>query len=219
MRGKLRRFAFNEEADNVIQPGKALFDKIKGMWCSKFFKNDHPLVVELACGRGEYTIGLASQFPEQNFVGVDIKGDRLWKGSKTAYEQNLQNVGFLRTYIHALDKFFAPNEIDELWLTFPDPRPKDSDERRRLTNNRFLDLYKPLLKQEGWLKFKTDSTSLFDYTLEVLAQRSDIEALVFTHKLDESTLLADHFGIVTHYEKLFSEQGESIKYLKFKFSK
>lgn len=202
----------------MIQPGKEQFDNIRGKWCSDFFKNSHPLVVELACGRGEYTIGLARQFPIQNFVGVDIKGDRLWKGSKTAFEQNLQNVGFLRTFIHALDKFFAPGEIDELWLTFPDPRPKDRDERRRLTNNRFLDLYKPLLKEQGWLKFKTDSTSLFEYTLEVLAERRDIVDLVYTDDLDNSELLTDHFGIVTHYEKLFSGKGEKIKYLKFKFA-
>ena len=219
MRGKQRRFAYNEAADNVLQPGKPLYEKIKGQWQKSFFNNDKPLVVELACGRGEYTIGLAKEFPDKNFLGVDIKGDRLWKGSKTAYELELNNVGFLRTFIHALDNFFAIDEIDELWITFPDPRPKDSDERRRLTNNRFLDLYKPLLKEDGWLKFKTDSTSLFDYTLEVLNERQDIKELTFTHDLENSDLLSEHFGIVTHYEKLFSEQGEKIKYLKFKFDK
>lgn len=217
MRGKQRRFAYNAEAENVIQPGKDLFDDIKGNWLRVFFKNSNPLVVELACGRGEYTIGLAVKFPDKNFVGVDIKGDRLWKGSKTAIQQELHNVAFLRTFIHALDNFFEPNEINEIWLTFPDPRPKDSDERRRLTNNRFLDLYKPLLKKEGWLKFKTDSTSLFDYTLEVLKSREDITDLIYTHDLNESELLTEHYGIVTHYEKLFSEQGEKIKYLKFRF--
>ena len=217
MRGKQRRFAYNEAADNVIQPGKQLFEQIKGNWRTDFFKNNNPLVVELACGRGEYTIGLAAEFPDKNFIGVDIKGDRLWKGSKTAYEKNLPNVGFLRTFIHSLDKFFAEDEIDELWLTFPDPRPKDRDERRRLTNNRFLDLYKPLLKEGAWVKFKTDSTSLFDYTLEVLNERNDITDLVFTTDLGNSELKTDHFGIITHYEKLFSEQGERIKYLKFRF--
>lgn len=217
MRGKQRRFAYNADAENVIQPGKELFDEIKGNWCKTFFKNNNPLVVELACGRGEYTIGLAQNFPNKNFIGVDIKGDRLWKGSKTAYEQKLHNVGFLRTFIHALDNFFAVDELDEIWLTFPDPRPKDRDERRRLTNNRFLDLYKPLLKEGGWFKFKTDSTSLFDYTLEVLAERKDIKDLVVTHDLYNSELNAEHYGIVTHYEKLFFEQGERIKYLKFRF--
>ena len=162
-------------------------------------------------------IGLAALFPEKNFVGVDIKGDRLWKGSKTAYEKELTNVAFLRTFIHALDKFFSADEIDELWLTFPDPRPKDRDERRRLTNNRFLDLYKPLLRPDGWLRLKTDSTSLFEYTLEVLAERNDITDLTVTHDLYHSELNAEHHGIVTHYEKLFYEQGEKIKYLKFRF--
>ena len=218
MRGKQRRFADNERADNVIQPGKKLYDEVKGRWHNHVFKNDNPLIVELACGRGEYTIGLAAVFPQKNFIGVDIKGDRLWKGSKTAYERELPNVVFLRTFIHALEEFFAPDELDEIWLTFPDPRPKDRDERRRLTNTRFLDIYKKLITKDGWIRLKTDSTSLFDYTLELLHSRADIQDLEFTKDLNHSPLLAEHFGIITHYEKLFSEQGEKIKYLKFRFS-
>ncbi|MEN8247910.1 MAG: tRNA (guanosine(46)-N7)-methyltransferase TrmB [Bacteroidota bacterium] len=218
MRSKLARFEYNENAENVIQPGKDLFVSIKGNWKKEYFKNDNPLTLELACGRGEYTIGLAKQFSDRNYVGVDIKGDRIWKGSQLANEEGLTNVGFLRTFIHNMDDFVAECEVDEIWLTFPDPRPKDRDERRRLTNERFMELYKHILRPGGWFRFKTDNTGLFEYTLKALQLRKDIQNLTFTHNLAESELLKEHYGITTHYEQMFSEQGEVIKYLKFQFT-
>ncbi|MBY5950005.1 tRNA (guanosine(46)-N7)-methyltransferase TrmB [Algoriphagus marincola] len=216
-RKKLVRFKANEENPNVVQEGKPIFEEIKGQWRARQFQNQNPLVVELACGRGEFTVGLARVFPHQNFIGVDIKGSRIWKGSSTATEEGLENVAFLRTQIQLLDKFFDQGEIDELWITFPDPFPRDGDEKRRLTSDRFLDMYKPLLKSGGTVHFKTDNTGLFDFSLNLVQSRKDIEVLGHTHDFYQSEWKDDHFGIQTRYEKMFSEKGEKIKYLKFRF--
>jgi tRNA (guanine-N7-)-methyltransferase len=216
-RKKLVRFKANEENPNVVQEGKPIFEEIKGQWRARQFQNQNPLVVELACGRGEFTVGLARVFPHQNFIGVDIKGSRIWKGSSTATEEGLENVAFLRTQIQLLDKFFDQGEIDELWITFPDPFPRDGDEKRRLTSDRFLDMYKPLLKSRGTVHFKTDNTGLFDFSLNLVQSRKDIEVLGHTHDFYQSEWKDDHFGIQTRYEKMFSEKGEKIKYLKFRF--
>ncbi|MDE0560820.1 tRNA (guanosine(46)-N7)-methyltransferase TrmB [Algoriphagus sp. NF] len=216
-RKKLVRFKANEENPNVVQEGKPIFEEIKGQWRARQFQNQNPLVVELACGRGEFTVGLARVFPHQNFIGVDIKGSRIWKGSSTASEEGLENVAFLRTQIQLLDKFFDQGEIDELWITFPDPFPRDGDEKRRLTSDRFLDMYKPLLKSGGTVHFKTDNTGLFDFSLNLVQSRKDIEVLGHTHDFYQSEWKDDHFGIQTRYEKMFSEKGEKIKYLKFRF--
>ena len=217
MRSKLLRFADNEKAVNVIQPGKPLFDTIKGQWRQACFNNNNPITLELACGRGEYTIGLARLFPGRNYLGVDIKGDRIWKGSQLALTEGLTNVAFLRTFVHNLEDFFAADEVNEIWLTFPDPRPKDRDERRRLTYRRFMEIYKKILHPEGWFRFKTDNTLLFDYTLAALTARKDIRDLEHTSDLANSPLLAEHHGITTRYEQMFSARGEKIKYLKFRF--
>ena len=217
MRAKRSRFNHNETADNIIQEGKPLVEQIKGNWQSLYFENDNPLTLELACGYGEYTTGLAKLFPEKNFIGIDIKGDRLWQGSIVAMEENLTNVAFLRALVHDLGNYFAIDEVSEIWLTFPDPRPKNKDVRRRLTNNRFIDLYKGILRREGWLRFKTDDTGLFEYTLSELKLRDDVMDLEFTHDLAASKMLNEHHGISTRYEQMFSEQGERIKYLKFRF--
>ena len=211
------RFKANEENPNVVQEGKPIFEEIKGQWRSRQFQNQNPLVVELACGRGEFTVGLAQVFPHQNFIGVDIKGSRIWKGSSTATEEGLENVAFLRTQIQLLDKFFDQGEIDELWITFPDPFPRDGDEKRRLTSDRFLDMYRPLLKSGGIVHFKTDNTGLFDFSLNLVQSRKDIEVLGHTHDFYQSEWKDNHFGIQTRYEKMFSEKGEKIKYLKFRF--
>ena len=216
-RKKLERFKQNEINRNVVQQGKDIFDHIKGAWNKEQFQNDHPLTVELACGRGEFTVGLARQYPERNFVGVDIKGSRIWKGSTIAIAEGLENVAFLRSQIEVLDKFFDQAEIDELWITFPDPRPREGDEKKRLTSPKFLDMYKPLIRQGGVVHLKTDNTGLFDYTLEVLQSRDDLEVLVSTHDFYNSPYRDEHFGIQTRYEKMFSEQGEKIKYLRFEF--
>lgn len=216
-RNKLARFRQNEENSNVIQEGKDIFNTIKGNWRSAQFNNNNPLVVELACGRGEFTVGLGREFQYQNFVGVDIKGSRIWKGSTIAIAEGIENVAFLRTQIEVLDKFFAENEISELWITFPDPFPRDGDEKRRLTSPRFLEMYKPILRKDGLIHFKTDNTGLFDYSLELFQSREDIEVLMYTDDFYASEWKDDHLGIQTRYEKIFSEKGEKIKYLRAKF--
>lgn len=218
MKSKLKRFEIIAGRDNVIEPGKEIFLKIKGNWKKDYFGNENPMTVELACGRGEYSVGLARKFPMQNFIGVDLKGDRLWKGSTWAHEEGLKNVGFLRTQILNIESFFELGEIDEIWLTFPDPRPRKRDIKRRLTSPRFLDMFKKILKRDGWFRFKTDNTGLFNYTLEELSMRSDIRELNFTHDLYESDLRAECFDIKTRYEEMFAAKGEKIKYLRFKFA-
>lgn len=217
MKSKLKRFEINATRENVIEPGKEIFLKVKGHWKELYFKNNNTLTVELACGRGEYSVGLARKFPNQNFVGVDIKGDRLWKGSTWAFEAGLTNVGFLRTQILNIESFFEQGEADEIWLTFPDPRPRKRDIKRRLTSPRFLEMFKKILKADGWFRFKTDNTGLFNYTLEELSLRKDITDLQFTHDLYQSDLQAECFDIKTRYEEMFSAEGEKIKYLRFKF--
>lgn len=216
-RNKLERFKANEENRNVIQPGKEIYTSIKGTWKQGFFQNDSPIVVELACGRGEFAVGLARVTPKKNFIGVDIKGSRIWKGSTMAMEGNLLNVAFLRAQIEQLDQYFEPKEIDELWITFPDPRPKDRDEKRRLTSPRFLEMFKVLVKANGTIHFKTDNTGLFEYTLGLLKSRSDMEIIKHTSDFYTSGWKDDHFGIKTRYEKIFSEKGEKIKYISFRF--
>lgn len=201
----------------MLEPGKELFEKIRGKWNGSYFGNDHPITVELACGRGEYSVALAKLFPERNFIGVDIKGDRIWKGSTLALEQNLSNIGFLRANILNIEFFFAQQEIDEIWLTFADPRPKKRDIKRRLTHSRFLDMYKKLLKPDGIFRFKTDNTGLFQYTLDELRQRNDIDNLEFTDDVYQSPLRPECFDIKTRYEEMFASKGEKIKYLRFRF--
>lgn len=216
-RRKLVRFAENEQNPNVIQFGKPIFEEIKGNWNEKQFENQNPIVVELACGRGEFTVGLGRVFTDQNFIGVDIKGSRIWKGSSTATEEGIHNVAFLRTQIQQLEQFFAEGEISELWITFPDPYPREGDEKRRLTSPRFLEMYKPMLKAGGTIHFKTDNTDLFNYSLELVQSREDIDVIGFTSDFYQSEWKDDHFGIKTKYEKMFSDKGEKIKYLKFRF--
>lgn len=218
MKSKLKRFAVIAQRDNVVEPGKEIFNTIKGKWHANYFKNDKPLTVELACGRGEYTVGMAVRFPERNYLGIDMKGDRIWKGSTLAVDQKLSNVGFLRTQILILESFFEPGEIDEIWLTFPDPRPRKRDIKRRLTSPRFMDMYKRLLKPGGYFRFKTDNTDLFRYTREQLGFRNDIDDYRFTEDVYQSDLRDECYDIKTRYEEMFSEKGETIKYLRFRFT-
>jgi tRNA (guanine-N7-)-methyltransferase len=216
LRQKVIRYTSNLEAKNIVEPGKDLFEKIKGNWHKDFFKNDNPIVVELACGKGEYTVGLAKVFPEKNFIGVDIKGDRMFIGSKIAEEEGLENVGFLRTMIQNVEHFFAEGEISEIWITFPDPRPKKRDAKRRLTSPRFLEIYKNLMISGGIVHLKTDNTPLFDFSLEVLKERKAND-LVYTFDLYHHELLLEHYGIRTNYERKFHDlAGEDIKYLRFR---
>ena len=217
MRKKLQRFADNSQRRNIIEPGKASYAHLKGKWRTDYFDNQHDLVVELGCGKGAYTLGLAQRFPNKNFVGVDIKGARLWVGSSYALVHQLHQVAFLRTKIEQLDQHFAPGELTELYIPFPDPRPRDRDEKRRLTSPRFLALYRQLLQPGGFVHFKTDDTVLFSYTLEVLRSQA-VSDLVYTEDLYQSEWLATQYGIQTAYEQQFLEQGASIKYLRFSFA-
>nr|WP_305067261.1 tRNA (guanosine(46)-N7)-methyltransferase TrmB [Mangrovivirga halotolerans] len=217
MRNKQKRFAENRERANIFEPEKPGYEEIKGNWHGKYFENENHITLELACGKGEYTTGLARHYPERNFIGVDIKGDRIWYGSKEAEEEDLNNVAFLRTQIQLLEKFFVDGEVHDIWITFPDPRPKKRDIKRRLTSPRFLDMYKKVMQKEGWVFFKTDNPGLFDYTLEVLSERNDIKNLSYTRDLYHSEFMDEHHGIKTRFEKMFYEKGFSIKYLKFQW--
>ncbi|MFC4872011.1 tRNA (guanosine(46)-N7)-methyltransferase TrmB [Negadavirga shengliensis] len=217
-RKKLERFKQNEANPIVVQPGKPVFETVKGNWNKIQFEKDLPLVVELACGRGEFTVGLAREYPRNNFIGVDIKGSRIWKGSTIASESGLTNVAFLRTQIELLSDAFEEGEISEIWITFPDPRPKDRDEKRRLTSPKFLEMFKKLLVKRGVIHLKTDNTGLYEYTQMVLCARQDVKVLKDTSDFYRSPWKDDHHGIMTRYEKMFMEKGESIKYLQFMFT-
>jgi tRNA (guanine-N7-)-methyltransferase len=215
-RRKLDKFKDNEKSRNVIQSGKEIFEFIKGNWNQMYFRNENPVVLELACGKGEYTVGLARLFPEKNIIGVDIKGSRIWKGSRIAETEGLLNVAFLRIQIQHLDQYFEENEADEIWITFPDPRPRERDEHRRLTHPRFLYMYQNILRPDGWVHLKTDNEGLFEYSLEVLSSFNFIRHLEFTRDLYQSGLLIHHHGIQTTYEKRFLEDRIPIKYLRFR---
>ncbi|MCU0451932.1 MAG: tRNA (guanosine(46)-N7)-methyltransferase TrmB [Bernardetiaceae bacterium] len=218
-RNKLERFHANSLAYNVMEPGKPRFDQMKGQWHAHF-GNQNPIVLELACGRGEYSLALAAKHPHLNIVGVDIKGARIWKGSQAAIQQGLANVAFLRTKIQNIEDFFAPGEVAEIWLIHPDPRPKEVDIRRRLTNPRFLNHYRRLGGPGVQVRLKTDSAGLFAYTMEVLAGQA-ISDLQYTEDLYQSPLLADHLDvhgqpIRTKYEEMFMAKGCRIHYVKFR---
>jgi tRNA (guanine-N7-)-methyltransferase len=217
MKSKLKRFEIISGRENVIEPGKELFQTIKGKWNDVYFKNNNPITLELACGRGEYSVGMARAIKDRNFVGVDKKGDRLWKGSTWAVEEQLSNVAFLRAEILFMESFFEPGEVDEIWLTFPDPRPRLRDAKRRLSSVRYMDMYKKLLRPGGFFRFKTDNTDLFDFTMDELAMRNDFSDFEFTHDLYQSHLQPECFDIKTKYEEMFAAQGEKIKYLRFRF--
>lgn len=218
MRNKQLRFSENAERRNIIEPGKELYEQVKGNWHEGYFQNNKPITVELACGKGDYTIGLASRFSSRNFIGVDIKGSRLWFGSSQAAEENFENVAFLRTHILQIENFIAENELSELWITFPDPRPRDRDEKRRLTHPRYLEIYQRLLKDGGLFHLKTDDRPFFDFTLEML-EKFPVKNLQQTTDLYQSPMLVEHFGIQTTYEKRWLEEGKKINYLRCEFYK
>jgi tRNA (guanine-N7-)-methyltransferase len=210
------RYSQNAAQENVLEPGKSIYEKIRGNWNGAFFRNESPITVELGCGSGEYTTGLAAQFPNRNFVGIDVKGDRMWRGAGLAEDQGLRNVGFLRATIDFLDKFFAPGEIAEAWIPFPDPRPKEAQDKRRLTHPRYLTMYRALMQPGGLVHFKTDDRPLFDYTLEILG-KEPVTGLAYTYNLYASDLLGLQHGIQTKYEQHFIKQGVKINYLHFRF--
>jgi len=189
---------------------------LKGSWHSDYFKNSNPIVLELGCGKGEYTIGLSENNHSKNYIGVDIKGNRIWVGAKYAIENNLNNVAFLRTRIDFIEHCFLENEIDEIWITFPDPQPQSTRKRSRLTNPLFLNRYKKILKKGGLIHLKTDSTSLYEYTLQVIEENKNL-IIWQTDNLYQNCPdnRQELIQIKTHYEKLFTDKGENIKYICF----
>ena len=188
---------------------------MKGVWNEKFFGNQSPLILELGCGRGEYTVQLAKRFPGHNYIGVDIKGARMWKGASEALDSGLHNVAFLRTRIEFLHRMFGPGEVDEIWVTFPDPQPQKP--RKRLTSARFLNLYAGFVKPGGLIHLKSDSLIMFDYTREVLELNS-IEPEISTGNLYGSGLADEILSIRTHYESGFLQTGKPITYTRFRLA-
>jgi tRNA (guanine-N7-)-methyltransferase len=213
-RRKLEHYRFSGQADNVIEAGKPLYSRIRGRWRELYFGNEGELVVELACGKGEYSVGLGKLFPKKNFIGIDIKGDRIARGSMMATELDLKNVAFLRAGIQYADEFFAAGELDEIWLVHPDPQVRDRDEKKRLTNPTFLSKYAAYLRPDGYFCLKTDSTFLYEYSLMTIASSKEFEVLDHTDNLYNSHLLADHHHVETHYEGIFRSRGHAIKYIK-----
>lgn len=216
-RKKLPRFIHNAKSDNVIERGKELYTTIKGKWREVYFKNDNPIVLELACGKGEYTISLGEANPDKNYIGIDIKGDRIARGSKRAIEKGLKNVAFLRTPIQFLEEFFEFGEVNEIWIIHPDPQPRDKEEKKRLTNINFIQLYKKLIKINYLLYLKTDNLPFFEFSINSLSQNG-FKILEKTNDLYNSELIKYHYDknnqyIETYYEKKFVDLGYKINFL------
>ena len=225
-KNKLKKFAEMETFHNVFQPP---YEPMAGHWRDRYFQNNHPIVLELGCGRGEYTVGMAERYPEKNFIGVDIKGARMWAGAKEAEQKELKNVAFLRTNIEFITEFFAADEVDEIWITFCDPQMKKAT--KRLTSTYFMQRYQRIVKPNGLIHLKTDSPFLYTYTTEmlrlnpypVLCTTDDL----YGEKSDEATvpvqgkeiaLYADARALQTHYEKQWLDRGMSIKYIEWQLS-
>ena len=232
-KNKLKKFAEMETFENVFQCGARDIlvpqgpevkpaerrHPMAGHWRERFFRNDHPIVLELGCGRGEYTVGLARKYPEKNFIGVDIKGARMWAGAKQAVEEGLRNVAFLRTNIEIITAFFAPDEVDEIWITFCDPQMKKAT--KRLTSTWFMQRYQQIVRPDGLIHLKTDSPFLYTYTREmlrlnpypVLCDTADLYGEEITNQQSSITNLSDARALQTHYERQWLDRGMRIKYL------
>lgn len=219
-KNKLKRFRENESFSNVVQlTREEIFSNaagLKGKWREKFFKNDNPLILELGCGKGEYSVNLGRKYSDRNYLGIDIKGARFWRGAKTGLEENIPNIGFLRAQIELVDEIFDENEIDEIWITFPDPQIKYRRTKHRMTNPEFLDKYRKILKPEGVIHLKTDSEFMHGYTLGILSglgeeiehAQHDIYNCQYMHE--------DVTGIQTFYEKGYLKEGKKITYIRFR---
>ncbi len=218
-KNKLKRFLENETFKNVIQPKRQDLENgtvvLKGNWANHF-KNDNPIVLELGCGKGEYTVGLAKRNPNKNFIGIDIKGARFWRGAKTALEDELTNVAFLRTQIELVDTLFAENEVSEIWITFPDPQIKYKRTKHRMTNQNFLNKYKQILKPKGLMHLKTDSEFMHGYTLGLL-HGLGLEVLYANHDIYKNEgSPKEVLEIQTFYENQYLEKGKPITYIQFR---
>lgn len=211
---KLRRFAEIANFDNVLEldAGKNL----KGNWSKNQFKNKLPLVLELACGKGEYTVNLAQLHPDKNFIGIDYKGNRIWRGAKTAIDEEILNVAFLRIQIENILDYFDPNEVSEIWITFPDPQPQVSREKKRLTAPRFLNMYKNILEKSSFMHLKTDNDALHDFTHETI-KTMGLKLHIKTEDLYKSEFANEVLSIKTYYEKKYLAKDKNINYLKFSF--
>ena len=228
-KNKLQKFAEILSFPNVYEnqdprnPGligkDAIPVSLKGKWAEKHFKNNNPITLELACGKGHYTTGLAKRFPSKNIIGVDVKGARIWKGAKTALDKNFTNAAFLRTRIEQIQLFFEKDEVDEIWITFPDPFLKKGKANRRLTSSRFLKAYEHFLKKGGIVHLKTDSSELFEFTLEVLKEETDWILLYHDDDIYSKPLPIEELSIKTYYENMHLEEGKTIKYVKFQRKK
>ncbi len=218
---KLKKWAEIKKFDFVIQPVvEDVFNKdhlLKGKWAEKFFKNNYPIVLELGCGKGEYTINLAKKYNNKNFIGIDIKGARIWKGAREVEEMGLKNVCFIRTRIELINSFFSEDEISEIWITFPDPQSKRKREKKRLTNPWFLNSYKDFLIPEGIIHLKTDNYSLYEYTLDIVRQ-NNLELLHSTPDLYNTGVTDENLFFKTFYEKQFIKEGKKITCLSFRLT-
>ena len=219
-KGKLAKFADMETYENVFQYPFSVIENVpfemKGHWHEQYFHNDNPIVLELGCGKGEYTVGLAKLYPNLNFIGVDIKGARMWTGATQAIKEGMKNVAFLRTNIEIIDRFFAPEEVQEIWLTFSDPQMKNP--RKRLTSTFFMNRYRRFLIDGGVIHLKTDSNFLFTYTT-YMVEKNHLPILLKTTDLysecSEKSEFSEVASIQTYYESMWIERGLNIRYMKF----
>ncbi|HAS36823.1 MAG TPA: tRNA (guanosine(46)-N7)-methyltransferase TrmB [Flavobacteriales bacterium] len=223
-KNKLQRFREMKDFPNVLEHGIETVQSgvfpLAGNWSKDHFKNNNPLVLELACGKGEFALAMAKMWPERNYLGIDIKGARMYVGANEALSSDLRNVAFLRTRIDFVETFFGEDEVDEIWITFPDPQPQDNRAKKRLTSPMFIDRYRKLLKKGGEIRLKTDSDFFYNYTLEQIEE----QGYSITKRLDNLYAqleevpdeLASVLGTKTHYEKIFSAKGHQIKYVSFR---
>jgi tRNA (guanine-N7-)-methyltransferase len=217
---KIERFAETATFPNFFQPDfrEAMEGfRLRGRWSSEYFGNHHPLVLELGCGKGEYTTGLARKYPHKNFIGVDIKGARMWRGAKTALEENLSNAAFLRSQVGMVGRFFGPDEVSEIWIPFPDPQQQNARSSKRLTSPRFIGFYRKILAPDAIIHLKTDNAGLFAYTLDVIAEQGH-RLLFATHDLYAEDASCEAAEIQTYYENIWLKEGSTIKYLNFRLN-
>lgn len=219
-KNKLKRFKENETFQNVFQPTREEVVSnnfpLRGKWNSDFFNNQNPIIIELGCGKGEYSVGLAAHFPNKNFIGIDIKGARFWRGAKTANEEGMLNVAFVRAQIELINHIFSDGEVDEIWITFPDPQIKYKRTKHRMTNSEFLKMYKKILKPNGVVNLKTDSEFMHGYTLGLLhGEGHEVEYANHNVYKNEGAP-AEVTSIQTFYEKQYLEINKAITYIRFK---